>query len=489
MRPHGIRTVVVPVLLVLASAAGRLVAQADLGDHPRVREAIHLLDVWIDAQVAYEQIPGASVAVVKDQALVWSEGYGLANREEGIPTTPQTIYSICSISKLFTSVALMRLRDEGRLRLTDPVSEHLTWFTELDQTFPEAGPVKVEGLLTHSSGLPRESAHPYWSAPDFDFPAREEIIEELSTQEMLYPTYTYYQYSNLGLTLAGEIVAAVSGMPYDRYVRSSILDPLGLDDTTPEIPAELWGGRMAVGYSAVNRDGSREPMPMFQARGIAPAAGFASTVEDLAAFASWQFRVLSTHGDEVLDANTLREMQRVHWLDRDWDTARGLGFGVWRWGDENFTGHGGSCPGYRSHLALQTDDRVATVFAANALGVSPSLYTRRAYEIMAPALEAAGDEEAPADRDGPPLDPYLGTYANSFGGETAVLPWKGDLVMAYLPTENPLGAMTELRHVVGHTFRRVRDDGALGETVTFEVEDGRAVRFVRFSNVYPRVQR
>jgi len=305
---------------------------------------------------------------------------------------------------------------------------------------------------------------------------------------MLYPTYTYYQYSNLGLTLAGEIVAAVSGMPYDRYVRSNILDPLGLDDTTPEIPAELWGSRMAVGYSAVNRDGSRDRMPMFQARGIAPAAGFASTVEDLAAFASWQFRVLSTHGEEVLDANTLREMQRVHWLDRDWGTARGLGFGVWRWGDETFTGHGGSCPGYRSHLALQTDDRVATVFAANVLGVSPSLYTRRAYEIMAPALEAAEDEEAPADRGGPPLDPYLGTYANSFGGETAVLPWKGELVMVYLPTENPLGAMTELRHVEGHTFRRVRDEGEPGETMTFEVQDGRAVRFVRFSNVYPRIR-
>ncbi len=181
-------------------------------------------------------------------------------------------------------------------------------------------------------------------------------------------------------------------------------------------------------------------------------------------------------------------MQRVQWLDRDWEGARGLGFGVWRWDDETFTGHGGSCPGYRSHLALQTEARVATIFAANALGVGPSLYTRRAYEIMAPALDAAMAEGAPpADTASADLALYTGTYASSFGGEIAVIVWKSELAMVYLPTDDPLGGMTELRHVDDHTFRRVRDNGDLGETVTFQVEDGRAVAFVRFSNVYPRV--
>jgi CubicO group peptidase (beta-lactamase class C family) len=77
-------------------------------------------------------------------------------------------------------------------------------------------------LLTHSAGLPRESNHSYWSAPDFEFPTREEIEEGVLHQETLYPTSTHSQYSNLGLTLAGEILVPVSGMPFDRYVQENI---------------------------------------------------------------------------------------------------------------------------------------------------------------------------------------------------------------------------------------------------------------------------
>lgn len=462
----------------------------DLAQHPRVAEALGLLDLWIDAQIAYEQIPGASAAVVYDQNLIWSKGYGYANREEGIPATPATIYSICSISKLFTAVSVMQLRDAGHLSLADPVAEHLPWF-DIQEIHSEYGPATVEGLLTHSAGLPRESAHPYWSAPEFNFPTREQIIEDLSTQETLYPTSTYFQYSNLGLSLAGEIVAEVSGMPFDHYVRSHILAPLGMANTTTEIPADLWGTRMAVGYGATNREGARLAMPMFQARGIAPAAGFASTVEDLGKFASWQFRLLDKGSTELLERNTLREMHRVHWVDPDWSTHWGLGFSVSQRNEKTFVGHGGSCPGYRSHLNLQTKDKVATIFAANALGVSPNLYTSQAYDILAPAIEVAlgqGDAtSAEGGEEGPDLDLYVGTYGQSFGGEVAVLVWEGKLAMVSFPTENPTRAMTKLAHVEGHTFKRVRSDGELGEAISFEVSDGEVVRLWRNSNFMEKV--
>lgn len=476
-----------------ASSASQL-----LEEDPGVRSALNLLDLWLDAQVAYEQIPGASLAVIHDQDQIWARGYGHANREDGIEAAPGTIYSICSISKLFTSIGVLQQRDEGRLRLDDPIRKHLPWF-RIQEEHSEFGPATIQGVLTHSSGLPRESNHPYWSGPAFQFPTREEIMEGVADQETLYPTLTYYQYSNLGLTLAGEVVAAVSGMPYDDYVRSRILEPLGMDHTTPEIPAELWGNAMAVGYGATNREGERVRLPMFQARGIAPAAGFASTVEDLGRFASWQFRVLAGKGGEdILDRNTLREMHRVHWMDEDFTGHRGLGFGVWRDGDKTFVGHGGSCPGYRSHLALQTDDRIAVAFAANALGVSPNLYTRRAYEIVAPAIRAAVKADSasggamgpgvPAEPPAADYSQYVGTYRQSFGGESAVLIWKGKLAVLYLPTDDPLSALTELRHVEGDTFRRVRDDGTLGEEFRFEVQDGEVIRFWRHNNRYPKIR-
>ena len=103
-------------------------------------------------------------------------------------------------------------------------------------------------LLTHASGLPRESDYPYWSPPDFRFPTHEQIVARIVSQPALYSPETNFQYSNLGLTLAGEVVAATSGMPYDRYVRSNILQPLGLSSTTPEMPESERGKRLATGY-------------------------------------------------------------------------------------------------------------------------------------------------------------------------------------------------------------------------------------------------
>jgi CubicO group peptidase (beta-lactamase class C family) len=310
------------ILLMIAGISSSALAQ-QLTDDPRVSAALNLLEVWLDAEQAYEDIPGLSMAVVHDQEVLWSGAFGYADRARMAPATPKTLYSICSISKLFTSIGVMRLRDEGKLHLDDPVGEHLSWF-DIEQRYPDSSPITVERLLTHSAGLPRESDFPYWT-PDFDFPTREMVIERLGSQETLYPAAKYFQYSNLGLTLAGEILAATSGQSYAEYMNSNILEPLGLDDTTPEIPADQRGARFATGYGSPGRDGERSELAFFQVRGIAPAAGFASTVEDLAAFASWQFRVLEGDDDEVLSANTLREMQRVQWVDPDWEIHWGLG--------------------------------------------------------------------------------------------------------------------------------------------------------------------
>ena len=255
-----------------------------LASHPRVREATALLDKWLDAQRAYQRIPSLTGAVVHDQTLVWQGASGYSNVEGKVAATPSTIYSICSISKLFTSISVMQLRDQGALRLDDAVGKHLSWFN-IKRTHPEAGEITIEGLLTHASGLPREAAFPYWSAPDFVFPTRLQIIDALSSEETLYPPETFFQYSNLGLTLAGEVVRAASHQPYADYVRANILSPLGLSSTTPEIPTQEAGKRMAVGYGPVTRDGTRATLPIFTAKGIAPAAGYASTALDLARFA------------------------------------------------------------------------------------------------------------------------------------------------------------------------------------------------------------
>jgi len=477
------------LLLALAAAVLPTPAAAqDLTTHPRVAQALELARVWLDAQRAWEQIPGLSAAIVHDQTLVWSGGMGYADLERKVPATAQTIYSICSISKLFTSVAVMQLRDEGKVRLDDPVARHLPWLARLKRSKPEAGEITVEGLLTHASGLPRESDHPYWSAPDFPFPTREEVIRGIENQEALYPAETYFQYSNLGITLAGEIVAAVSGMAYGDYVRARILGPLGLTSTTPEMPEAERGKRLAQGYSFLTRSGTRSKTPFYQARGIAPAAGYASTVEDLGRFASWQFRVLAGTSDEVLRLATLREMHRVHWVDPDFETTWGLGFAVSRNQNRTFVGHGGSCPGYRSQLLIKPDEKIATVVAANAM-VNTGMLAQRLYDIAAPALTQAakGTLAKPAD---PSFAAYLGNYSNQpWGGETAIVAWEDGLAAVSLPNPDPVNSMTRLRKTGEHTFRRVRKDGELGEAVIFEMgSDGRATGYRWHGNRSPRIR-
>jgi CubicO group peptidase (beta-lactamase class C family) len=459
-----------------------------LANDPRVAAALELARTWIEAQRAYERIPGVSAAIVHDQEILWSGGFGSADVAGARPAGADTIYSICSISKLFTSIAVMRERDAGRLRLEDPVGKHLSWF-RLKRAEGE-GDVTIEGLLTHASGLPRESDYPYWSPPDFRFPTREQVIARIGSQPALYSPETNFQYSNLGLTLAGEVVAASSGVPYDRYVRSNILEPLGLSSTTSEMPESERGKRLATGYSALDREGKREPMPFFTARGIAPAAGYASTAGDLARFASWQFRLVQKGGSEILKATTLREMQRIHWAEPDFETLWGLGFTIWKSGDKVFVGHGGSCPGYRSQILFMPAEKIATVFLSNAQGVAARRWTQRLYDIVEPAVRAAVREKDKAKAPDPALRRYAGTYsAQPWGGEVAVLPWEEGLALLGLPTTDPVKDLEKLKKVGEHTFRLVRKDETLGEEVVFEVgPDGKASRFTRHSNFSVRVK-
>jgi CubicO group peptidase (beta-lactamase class C family) len=386
------------ILATLAGFALPFVAQADpvkVGDDPQVRDAFALWAEWVEYQASLARVPGVSLGLVQDQEVVGTRGFGYANPAQELPATADTIYSICSISKLFTAVGVMQQRDAGRLRLDDRVADHLDWFGIRDR-HPDGEAITVRGLLTHASGLPRESDFPYWTDPDYPFPTREQLRARLGGQETLYPASRYFQYSNLGLALAGELIVSTSGQDYDDYIRARILGPLGMASTWTDIPVELHGGRMAVGHTTLQRDGTRAVVAPFEARGIAPSAGFASTVNDLAKFAMWQFRVLGAESDPLLRPASLREMHRVQWIDPDWNTTWGLGFSVVREGNRTFVRHSGGCPGYFSEFRLDPRDRIGAIVLSNAIGTEVRFYAAKAFDLVGPAIVAARSRTAPA---------------------------------------------------------------------------------------------
>ena len=477
------------MIIILLFCATNILFSKELKTHNQVKEAINLLEIWLEAQKDYYQLPSVTLAIVHDQEIIWSGGFGYSNPKTKRQTTINTIHSICSISKLFTGIAVMQLRDQGKLQLNDTLQKHLPWY-DIENIYPNFGNATIKNILTHSSGLPRESNYPYWTGPDFSFPSSDGIKEKLSAQKTLYPADKYFQYSNLGLTLAGEIVSEISGLKFDNYISKSILQPLQMRDTRTYMPQNIYGKKLAIGHTAKNRNGTRSTVPLFDAQDISPAAGFSSTVDDLAKFASWQFRQLENKDNDILESNTLREMHRVHWLDDDWDPAWGLGFAIWRKNEKKFVGHGGSCPGYRSSFVLQPDSKISTIFMTNTSGVDAGSYTNNIFEIIAPAVASASDTNSIEKLLNPVFEKYIGAYLElPWWGELAIFPWEGELAALYLPTQNPMEDLMKLKHIEGNIFKRMRKDGKMGEEIIFDTDDeGIVTRLWRHSNYNPKIR-
>src|SRR5258708_55867 len=175
-RPLILAVLAACVLTAAISGASALAAQSTaarlrVGDNPDVLGAERLFSAWMEGQIAYRGLPGIAVGVVNDQELVWATGFGFADIKAKLPMTPATKFRMASHSKLFTAIAIMQLREEGKLRLDDPVSKYLSWF-KAKPAGDDDGPITVEQLLSHSSGLQREAGD-HWTS--FEFPTAEAL--------------------------------------------------------------------------------------------------------------------------------------------------------------------------------------------------------------------------------------------------------------------------------------------------------------------------
>jgi CubicO group peptidase (beta-lactamase class C family) len=443
-------------------------------------EAIALVEVWLDAMQRYDELPGISAIALKDQDVIWEGAYGMANPAENLAMEPNTICSVCSISKLFTSISIMNLYEEGKLRLDDEIQDVLPGY-DLPQQYGLSGPITIRNLLTHSSGLPRENAWSHWTEDDVPFPTREQIMNTLVDQQTLYPSSTYFQYSNLAMTLLGFIVEEISGQSYEAYVNETILNPLNLSDTRADMPEDLWGEQLAIGHAMEDLDGNQPPVPFFDGNGVTPAAGFSSTVQDLATFAAWQFRLYDAEEEDILRPSTLKNMHNIHWMDSDFGTSWGLGFSVYKGPDgKKWVGHGGHCPGYKTTLALIPETKMAYSVMINSSNPNPSKYLRGIHGIFEKAASIDTTDTEHLDE----LKEYVGVFrGNGMGGYTYYGTWGDKLVSIGLRTGDPGESMTMYRRVDKDHFVRIRDNGEDGENMQFiRNEDGEVVRMKYYDN-------
>jgi D-alanyl-D-alanine carboxypeptidase len=448
---------------------------------PDVKGAERLFTAWLEGQIAFRNLPGVVVGVVADQELVWAAGFGFADTAARRAMTPQTRFRMASHSKLFTATAVMQLREQGKLRLDDPVSRFLPWF-KVKAAGPDDPPITVEELLTHTSGLPRE-AGPHWNT--YEFPTADELRRLLPERQAAFAPEVRWKYSNLAFSLAGMVVEAASGQRWADYVQEHIFRPLGMTSSSVDQPVS----GLAVGYGRRMPDGTRALMPFIDARGMGSATGITSTVEDMARFVSVQFGGKTRSGERLLSEASLREMHRPRVLDGNWTQGTGIGFGVRRDKEKVYVGHGGGYPGYTTQTLIQLDSRVGVIVLTNTVDSNPLDLAQQLMNTVGEAVAKATDRTPKGVAWDPAWSRFAGLY-RSPGGDQHVVELNDRLVIIN-PTGPNLDNPVRLVPLGQGRFRYTAPlgGGPVGEVVSFVEEGGRVVRMVTGDSYADRVSR
>lgn len=320
--------------------------------------------------------PGLAWGVIVDGELAASGAVGLRDVEANQPATPQSIFRIASMSKSFTALAILALRDEGKLSLDDAVTSHIPEFAGVALPTKDAPAITIRHLLTHSEGFPEDNP---WGDRQLAIP--DKTMSEWLKQGLPFSTSpgTAFEYSNYGFALLGRIVSNVSGMPFGDYIRSRILTPLGMRSThweTSQVPAD----RIAHGY---RRNGERWIKEAPLAHGsFGSMGGLYTSTEDLARYVAFMLSAWPPRDDAEtgpVRRSSVREMQQGqrHSGLAVFRTApeapltvraSAYAYGLGSTQDCRFriaVAHGGGLPGYGSTMQWLPDYGIGVIVFAN----------------------------------------------------------------------------------------------------------------------------
>lgn len=371
------------------------------------------LEQLVRKEQAAKRWPSVAAAVVRQGDVVWETALGAANVEAGVDATPDTQYRIGSITKTFTAVAIMQLRDAGKLDLEDPVDRHL----EAAQRAPS-----IRRLLSHTSGLQREPPGDVWETLEFGPP--EAVLDTLAEAEQVLAPGTRFHYSNLAFAVLGLVVEHASGAPYEQYVRERIFAPLGIERISfrPSEPA-------AVGYLVhPYADGVWEEAPV-DTGGWVPAGQMWGTVRDLCTWAAF----LAEPDPAVLRPETVEEMRTVQSIaDHErWTSGYGLGLGLRRDGERVLAGHGGSMPGFIAGVLVSPTERIGAAVLTNSSSTTVEDVVLRLVARTAEGMPADPDAWRVQEAVPEELESVLGVWFME-GGEM-VFQWRKGRLEARFP--------------------------------------------------------
>jgi len=357
---------------------------ASCPDYECVKDTISRL---AQKEMKKNNVDGLSIALVDDKGFIWTEGFGYADKEKKIPATPETVYRVASISKLFTATAIMQLAEQGKLNIDEPLSKYLPEFS-IRSRFPEEGKITLRNLMTHHSGLPANLYKGIFSVNPEPF---TKVIEKIKDEYLAYPPGSVYSYSNLGVTLLGGVIERVSGKDYASYMKESLLSPLGMSNSSFNPMA---GETTAKGY----RDG--KALNGFGVRDL-PSSGLLSSAADLGHFMQMVLAGGTYNGHLIIKPETVAEMALPQNADvpLDMGIQVGLGWALDGMGNMEIRNagpvmhHGGALPFFNSQLLILPQKKLGVVVLTNS-STRPAV-DNVAAEALILALEAKTGVEQP----------------------------------------------------------------------------------------------
>jgi CubicO group peptidase (beta-lactamase class C family) len=501
---------IAPLVLAvaLASFTGNSVGQTSPIQPQKV-------DAFVDKVLKDFEVPGISLAIVKDGKVILAKGYGVRKLGEDKPVDEHTLFGIASNTKAFTATAIGMLVEDGKLEWDAKVINYLPWFQMSDPFVTRE--LTVRDLLVHRSGLGLGAGDLLWWPPSTYEP--KEIARRLRYIPLATSFRNAYAYDNVLYLVAGQLIEAVSGTTWENFITTRILKPAGMEETVILGPGAAKRGEAAATHARV--DGIVQGVDPFTADNINPAAGLNTNARDIA---KWMIVQLdsgrSAEGTKLFSPRTTRELWKLVTPVPIGDPPPGLpflrpnfngyalGFGVRDYRGKKIVSHTGGLPGYVSRLTMVPEIKLGIAVLTNQ--ESGNAFNAVTYEVLdkylgAPAMDweatflgfeergdsmtAAREKEIKASRDSTrhpslPLGKYAGKYTDAWYGDITVSNDGGKLSIGFSHTPSLTGELVPWQY---DTFvARWKDRGLRADAfVTFSLNSDGEVEGAKMKAVSP----
>ena len=322
------------------------------------------LKIRINSILEETNIPGATVAIVSTDSIIWIGTFGFANLETREQVTENTHFCIGSCTKSFTGLGFLKLLDEGRIDLNTPVRK-IAPEVEIDNPWNDTDPVRIVHLLEHTSGF--EDSHPNW----FYFkgtviPLKRALEIKAHLRRVRWKPGTRFSYSSPGFTLAGYILEKVTGQRYEDYMKYNILKPIGMKTSTIGSSEEC-RQLLAVGY-----DKNAKPFPTWYDYDE-PAGALNSSIKEMALFIRFMLNRGAVGKEQIISENLFNKIGKPETTlaaEAGLESGCSFGIGTKYRNNEKWYGHGGAVPGFIAEYAYNLDHRLGLVVLQNSFDLS-----------------------------------------------------------------------------------------------------------------------